>query len=301
MFSCARAYILKPVDGAMFSQPDQEINAALHQFRFSDCTNQQSLSTGFIHPFDPDSEHYAYVVDSYVVFGVKIQTKKVPKDLINERLRAVTKKYESENGQSMPGAMKRKHKEDITAGLVATALPVSKCFMAIYDKKNHILFVDTSTASKAETVLGLLRKALGTLPCLPYFDAHAISLGLNQWVRSLGLPETVELSTSASFRSPEEKGGTARFKSVDLASEQVQLQLEDKLCTSLELALVGKMHLTLSDNGGLSGIRLSDAIKSEQDAQDKEDARDGEIIIMLRTLADFLSTISSSLKLISQK
>ncbi|MCL5459714.1 recombination-associated protein RdgC, partial [Loigolactobacillus coryniformis] len=92
-------------------------------------------------------------------------------------------------------------KEELIQTLLPRAFSRSTVTQAIYDDKNNWFIVNTSSASRAEDLLALLRKALGSLPAVPWIDSNQLSQSMQQWLSNQALPTGFSLGHDAELKA----------------------------------------------------------------------------------------------------
>lgn len=302
MFSNARLYsvslpLLDLIDNAHngdlasdTSEPIERcLSLALNEFTFSPCTANQLASSGFVSPFGYES--LAYYIEGAVFIAVKTQEKNVPASFIAEAVADKAKAYESEFGEKPPRKKKQEWKEEIVNTYLPTAIPRSKTVRAMLDLVNDRVIVDTTTASVAEDVLALLRKALGSLPALFYFDNHQLSAWLDNFGRGERQTEQLHLGSKIKFSSHDDEKVTASFVNVIITSEDVQAHF-DKSCVSLELVMPNKLTFSLKDDGSFAGMKFDDSLKAEgEESEDRDASLQSSLLIAYKTLNEAIDLI----------
>jgi recombination associated protein RdgC len=271
---------------------EAKLEMALKSIPFAPCTAQEMKKVGFCHPFDADSENMTFVVGNFIAVGVKTEVKNIPKSHINNVLRERAKLLEADKGRPLSSKQKSALKDEITTGLLPHAIPSSHITTAYFDTENNRITVNASSASKAEDVLALLRKALGSFPALPHFNAHDVQSKLQSWGKGHELPEKVNLGHYIKFSCQSEEKAVATFNNVMICSDEVQANFEDKLCVQLQMVVQDGLTFTLKDSGQLSGLKLDKSILEQGgESQDAEDARAGYLLILLNAFNDVLARI----------
>ncbi|MEE2001060.1 recombination-associated protein RdgC [Alkalimonas sp. MEB108] len=290
-FKNSRVYQLS----SPLSLDQSSLEQALAEFRFTPCTGQQQSSLGFSFPFE-SAQSYCYQNQQYLFFAVKRQEKLLPAAVVQDEMQPRLQALEAEKGRALSRKEKDSIKEEVTFELLPRAFSKTQLVLACYDQSKHRIMIHTSSSSRAEEVLALLRKAIGSLPALPWLDPYRLSNCLQFWLQSKQLPASFQLGHEVELKAPDEEGAKVRFSNHLLTTDEVQSHLQDKQVTRLELQQEEGLSLKVCDDGSLKSIRYHDSISSKNDELGWEDAE-------ARLAADSLlmaSTLSMALDQVAQ-
>ena len=271
---------------------------ALAEFKFSPLTAQELVRSGFSFPLHQSIKHYCHALDALLFFAVKRQEKILPAAVINEEMQPRLDALEQEKGRPLSRKEKQALKEELQLSLLPRAFSRSSLTQGYYDAKNQWLVINTSSASKAEDILALLRKALGSLPALPWLDNHKLNTNLQLWLQNKALPQGFELGNDAELKAPDEEGAKVKFSNHLLSADDVQSHLQDKLVTSISLQRNDSLSLQITDDGALKRLKFHDLLTGQNDELGWEDlpARlDADLLLMAQALNQTLLSISQQL------
>lgn len=271
------------------------LETALAEFKFTPCTGQEALRTGFSFPLHPSIKQYCHQQQQKWFFAVKRQEKVLPAAVVNEELQPKIEAAEQEQGRSLSRKEKQALKEDLIQSLLPRAFSRSQLTQGYYDAEHQWLVINTSSASKAEDVLALLRKALGSLPALPWLDNHKLNTHLQLWLQHKALPGNFQPGSEVELKAPDEDGAKVRFSNHLLSADEVQTHLQDKLVTRINLQQAEGLGLTVTDDGGIKQLSYPDSLTEHNDELGWEDliARlDADLLLMTDSLNQALLAIS---------
>ncbi|MDX3774686.1 recombination-associated protein RdgC [Chromatiaceae bacterium AAb-1] len=271
------------------------IEEALSAFRFTPCTGQEAVKTGFTYPLHPSIKHYCHQNQQLLFFAVKRQEKVLPAAVINEELEPRIEAMAQEKGRPLSRKEKQSLKEDLVQSLLPRAFSRSQVTHGYYDAEHQWLVINSSSAGKAEDVLALLRKALGSLPALPWLDNHKLNAALQLWLQNQQLPAGFELGSEAELKAPDEEGAKVRFSNHLLTADEVQSHLQDKLVTSINLNQSEGISLVVNEDNGIKRIRFNEQISNQNEELGWEDLAqrlDADLYLMASVLNIALSAIS---------
>lgn len=269
---------------------------ALAEFRFSPCTGQQASSIGFTAPFE-SSQNYCYHNQQFIFFALKQQEKILPAAVVNDEMKPRLDAMEQEKGRSLSRKEKDSLKEEITFQLLPRAFSRSQTILACFDPTRQRILIHTSSSSKAEEMLSLLRKAFGSLPALPWLDPYKLSAKLQLWLQDKELPHNMKLGAEVELKAPDEEGAKVRFSNHILSTDDVQSHLEDKLVIRLELEQEDRISWKICDDGSLKGIKYHDSISGQHDElgwEDEEARLAADTLLMCSTLAECLDNLANT-------
>lgn len=273
-----------------------ELETALAEFKFVPCTGQEALRSGFSYPLHPSIKHYCHQQKNRWFFAVKRQEKVLPAAVINEELQPKIEAAEQEQGRSLSRKEKQALKDDLIQSLLPRAFSRSQLTQGYYDAEQQWLVINTSSASKAEDILALLRKALGSLPALPWLDNQKLNNHLQLWLQHKELPGRFQPGSEVELKAPDEEGAKVRFSNHLLSADEVQTHLQDKLVTRINLQQAEGMSLTITDDGGVKQLSYPDSLTEQNDELGWDDLitrLDADLLLMADSLNQALLAIST--------
>lgn len=274
----------------------ESLERALAEHKFSPCTGQEAVRMGFTFPLHHSIKQYHHQQQHLHLFAVKRQEKMLPAAVINEELQPKIAALELDKGRPIGRKEKQALKEELIQTLLPRAMSRSSVIHAVYDSKTGFLIVDSASAGRAEDVLALLRKSLGSLPALPWTDNNKLNMNMQSWLAGENLPEGFELGHSVELKAPDEEGAKAKFSNHLLTSDEVQSHLEDKLVTRLELAQAEKITFTITDDGSLRRIQWHELLANGNDELGWDDLVlriDADLLLMMQQLRNLIAAVGA--------
>lgn len=270
------------------------LEQAFAAFKFAPCTSQEAVRTGFSYPLHPSIPHYCHHQKNRWFFAVKRQEKILPAAVINEELQPKIEAAEQAQGRSLSRKEKQALKEELIQTMLPRAFSRSQLTQGFYDAERNWLVINTSSASKAEDILALLRKALGALPALPWLDNHKLNNALQLWLQQQALPEKFSLGHDVELKAPDEEGAKVKFSNHILSNEEVQTHLQDKLVTRISLSQDAGLNVIVADDGGIKQIRYPDSLAEQNDELGWDDLitrLDADLLLMAESVNSALLAI----------
>lgn len=288
-FKNARIYKLTEPAGLTL----EAVLAAATSMKFEPCTGQVAMRTGFVNAMHHSSGTYCHALnDDVFVLTMRRQEKLLPKKVINEELQPKIDALQLEKGRPLGRKEKKALEEELIQTLLPRAFSQSTQMNAIIDKASGYMLVDTSSAGRAEDLLSMLRKGLGSLPALPWIDGNKLSGSMQTWLTGENLPEGITLGHAVKLVAPDEEGAKASFDNQILTALDVQNQLEDKLVVEMVLSCAERCTFKIKDNGGLSQIKWHEFITNTNDELGWDD-------LVLRLNADLLLIVDQMRSIIA--
>lgn len=271
-------------------------DSALGQFKCGQLTAQEALRMGFTQPVKGLKSLVHVGQDGLLLIAVKRVEKLLPGAVVDEELQPKVEAMEQEKARPLSRKEKQCLKEELIQTLLPRAFSKSVVTHAVIDTRQNLVFVFTTSAARAEEVLALLRKSIGSLPLLPWIDGHDLSGAMQQWIKGQGLPENVQLGHAVEFKAPDEEGATARFSNQLLTVDEVQHCVKDKLVRKVELFIADRVSFTVADDGSVKGMDWSDIVMNKNDELGWDDVvarTDADLLIFAQELRNIVGTVSA--------
>lgn len=262
----------------------EQLNEKMGKFLFSKLSGRTRCSIGWASPLGGDNETLAYPHQELIAFTYRSDSRSCP---TNEIKRRTDERIEEllEKGESINKETKLSIEEDIESRILP-AMPISsKVVSAFIDIKSNLIFIDTKTPGTVEDVLALLRKTIGSLIVKPVMVCDWIGENLSHWIchpESDIKPEKLWIphSANALVKDKLDKVFKMNFSNVDLFDDVIKNTIDNRLVTSLSLALkssqkdchdlIGKFTLNATSENTFSLSKI-DFIYEEEKQLGEED------------------------------
>ena len=277
-----------------------EMEKQLSAFTFTPCGSQDMAKTGWVSPLGSQGgDALTHSSGGQILICARTEAKILPSSVVKQELNTKIDQIEGEQHRKLKKTEKDSLKDEVLHTLMPRAFSrFSQTFMWI-DTVNGLIMVDAGSAKKAEDMLALLRKSLGSLPVVPLTMESPIELTLTEWVRSGEPPAGFSLQDEAELKAILEEGGVIRCKKQALVSDEIANHIENgKLVTKLAVDWQERIQVVLADDGSIKRLKFADVIREQNDDIDREDfaARfDADFILMTGELAALISNLIEAL------
>ncbi|CAN0440120.1 unnamed protein product, partial [Ectocarpus sp. 13 AM-2016] len=171
----------------------------------------------------------AYQVGPAIAFAYKVDKKKVPKKVVRDRVGERAAKIEASEGRKLKSAERKQLEEDVIIGLTPQLFPEASITYGFFDVQKGYLIIGTGSSKAAEDIASHIRKGMGSLPVTQPKVSSPIADMLSTWVSSEDAPESFQIGDKCNLNSFDELRQTAKYKNLDLHSEEVISQIESGL------------------------------------------------------------------------
>lgn len=212
----------------------------------------------------------------YVMLTLQTALRIVPNKVVNRELAKRVKAWEGRYQRVPTGAEKQALKNDVIVELMEHAL-------LDYERLNVLIaqpyiFIETTSAKKAEVVLGALRRCLGTLPVQPLTTKNLPVECFTSWVSRETKPEQLTVGEQFSAKSRLEGTQSLAGKNVELLDNTLSDLLSDEYqIVTLQLnyyddRLHGTVSFLLNENLAFKSVSWPDALvdMAQDEAGDDE-------------------------------
>lgn len=245
-------------------EPDfSELEEKLTPLAFNPCLPTDLCRYGFFPYLGESSQLLVHQVERQLLLRVRTETRTVPTGEINRECQKRIDAQQESLGRNLNKKEKDGIKEETIMALIPRAFSKFSDTLIWINLEEKYLVVSDISSGKVDTALALLRKAIGSLPIVPFDLDAAVETTMTHWVKSPAtLPPSFSLGSEILLLSASTKGPATKAKAESLIDNAVVLEAmaDDQLVTQLEMAWRGELEFTLTDGMQLKGLRpLGDA------------------------------------------
>ncbi|MGB1110931.1 MAG: recombination-associated protein RdgC [Gammaproteobacteria bacterium] len=251
----------------------ESLEASLQGHEFQPCPRHQPASLGWTAPLGRSGQQLVHTTDGRMMICLRREERVLPAASVRERLEEKLAAIEEAEGRKVRGKEKMRLKEEITLDMLPQAFTRSGVTFAYIDPKQRWLIVDSTTASKAEELVGKLRETLGSLPVRPIQVNHAPADIMTQWLNNGRAGDDFELGEDCVLQDPASDGATVRMRRQSLSSDEIPVHLNaGKRVNQLAVNFLDRISLVIDESLGLKRMKFLDLVLDQAEAADMEGA-----------------------------
>ena len=180
----------------------------LEGMAFTPCGSQDISKFGWTTPLGKGTAALVHEAAGQLLLCARKEEKMLPSSVVKEMLDEKVETLEAEQGRGL----KKKEKEALKEEILMTLLPRaftrhSQTFLWINPADGYVA-VDAGSVKKADDVLALLRKSIGSLPVVPLALKNPPEITMTEWLNGTTPPAGFTLGDEVELRSALEHGGT---------------------------------------------------------------------------------------------
>lgn len=281
-----------------FKLSAQQLNGQLESQAFHDCPRLQPFSYGWVAPLGRLGQELVHAANGRMLLCARREEKILPAGVIRDMVQDKVAQLEDERMRRVSRREKNLIRDDLLQELMPRAL--SRCthtFAYIAPQEGWVV-IDVSSQTRAEELLALLRKSLGSLAVVPLAVNQAPAAVMTRWLVERRLPPNFSLGSECVLRDSDETAAVVRCRNQDLLSTEIGTHIEaGKQAIRLSLVWNGGLSFVLDEDMSIKRLRFADVSEEKLDATDAEDAAarfDNDFAIMTLELARFIPQLLES-------
>ncbi len=256
-----------------FALDPEQLHEKLKADAFKPCGSLALSSIGWTPPLGRWGSQLTHAAADSILIAVRKEERLLPAAVVAERLEEKTAEIEERQNRKVGRKERTALKEEIIQSLLPRSFTKSGYTFAYIMPKERWIVVDATSPAKAEELLSLLRRSLGSLPVVPLQTQASASGAMTAWISGQPAPAGVELGDECELKEPGQDGGQIRGKRVDLLSDEIGHHLETgKQVVKLALRFDERLSFTLGDDISIKRLTFEDTVREAlQDAEGEDE------------------------------
>lgn len=272
----------------------EQLDTLLQSQQFSPCQQHEMSKFGWSQPLSTSEQLHFNLGKQFLLVSHK-EEKLLPAQVVKKNCEERISELELKEQRKLKKTEKQAIKDEVITSLLPRAFSKHQFTAMWLDLEQQLVYVDSSSAKRAEDSLALLRKTLGSLPVVPISFALTPSEVMTDWIAKQQTPEWLSLLEEAELTSFETES-VIRCKRQDLESEEIQSHLlAGKWVTKLALEWENHFSFVLNQEATLSRVKFADEIREKNEDILKEDIAqrfDADFVLMTEELRLFTQKLS---------
>lgn len=277
---------------APFGHSPEEMHDRMEADAFRPCGTLETSTLGWVPPLGRRATQLTHAAAGAILVCARKEERILPSSVVAEELAEKVEAIEAAEGRPVRRKERQALKEELTQQLLPRAFRKSSYVFAYLVPKEGWLVVDASSAKKAEEVVSLLRRSLGSLPAIPPQVKSAPGAIMTAWINGDPTPNTVELGDECELKEPGDDGGVVRVKRLNLLSDEIRTHLEaGKRAVKLALRFEDRLTCILDEELAVKRLAFEDTVLEALDGTESDDelaAFDAQFALMTLELGRFL-------------
>ena len=258
------------------------------------CSAMEVMHEGWAKPLGHKGHGLVHQTNGKLLVCLKREDKVVPASLIKEKINEQVVAIEEEQARSVGRKERADIKDSVLQSLLPKALVKHSHTYAYIDIVNQWLVVNASSAKRAEELIALLRKSIGTLNLQPPETVISPEVMMTQFLlQNHKVEGEFTLEDELELRSAAEQSAVIRCKNVEVTSDEVLAHLATgKRVSRLAMNWQEKLSFVLHDNLSIHRIRYNtELIESEDMGGDEIAQFDADFALMSAELDHFIPAL----------
>lgn len=239
-------------------------------------------SRGFVSPYGRGDDRLVAAQGEAAWLTIGGEDRMLPGSVVNDLLAKKLEAIEKAEGRKPGGRTRKRIKDELITDLLPRAFVKPSRVDAVLLFDLGLLAIDTASRKVAESVVGEIRRCLGSFPALPLNAEVAPRSVLTNWLDNGGADiartgsdqdwSDFQLADECHLAYPHDGGGVVTIRRDDMTSEEIAKHLEvGKQCTRLALTLDDHVSFTLGDDLVLRKFKLLDGAVDQLESTERED------------------------------
>ncbi|NQZ31908.1 MAG: recombination-associated protein RdgC [Oceanospirillaceae bacterium] len=249
-----------------------QLEEAFQEHLFTPCKSQELSRYGWCAPHPNMLESNVFTSTGAFLITAQKEDKLVPSSVVNQQLKDKVTIIEKQEGRKMYRKEKLSLKDEIVLDLLPRAFSKYSQTSALIVPQHGFIAVDSSSYTKAEELLNLLRNSLDTLPVkLPDVN-HSPGVMMSQWLMQENLVPAFKCLQECELKDQSGEGATIKVKGQELQCDEITMHLDSgKQVSKLALEWDETLSFILHEDLSIKRFKPSEQLSTELNEENSED------------------------------
>ena len=249
-----------------------QLEEAFQDHLFTPCKSQELSRYGWCAPHPNMLESNVFTSTGAFLITAQKEDKLVPSSVVNQQLKDKVTIIEKQEGRKMYRKEKLSLKDEIVLDLLPRAFSKYSQTSALIVPQHGFIAVDSSSYTKAEELLNLLRNSLDTLPVkLPDVN-HSPGVMMSQWLMQENLVPAFKCLQECELKDQSGEGATIKVKGQELQCDEITMHLDSgKQVSKLALEWDETLSFILHEDLSIKRFKPSEQLSTELNEENSED------------------------------
>jgi len=255
-----------------FKLSEEDLEKHLSEHLFTPLGSTELSHFGWVNALGKHGDSSVHSADGNFLICARKEEKMLPASVIKDMIEEKVNLLELEQGRGATKKEREQFKEDITFELLPRAFSRITDTHAYISPANNIIVINASARGKAEDLLALLRKVLGTLPVTSFDPDICVDETMTGWLSEQNLGGKFSLGMEAEFNALGDDGAVVRVKNQDLTSDEIKSHLDaDKYVVKIALEWDESLSFILCEDLAIKRLKFFDVLQEQNDDMDSDD------------------------------
>lgn len=279
-----------------FAVDSAALESAMEEFKFTPCGSQDISKFGFTNALGKHGHTLVHSAEGYHMVAVTKESKILPAAAVKEAKDAKIELIEQAEGRKLAKKEKDAIKDEVILEMLPQAFTKKSVTRALIMPELQLILVDSSSYAKAEELLALLRKALGSLPVIQLSYKTPVESTLTEWVGLDAAPHQFEIGNDCSING--NGGEIIQFKNQFLPEDEVLAHLAaGKVIHKLALNYGQSISFVACSDGSLKRVKFAEEFMAANNevGEDVVARLDADFILCAKELHGLMGALEFSL------
>jgi recombination associated protein RdgC len=249
-----------------------QLESVFAEHLFSPCKSQELSRYGWVSPHNNMHDTQVFSSSGAFLITAQKEDKLVPSSVVNQQLKDKVSIIEKQENRKVYRKEQMTLKDEIILDLLPRAFSKYSQTSALIVPQHGFIAVDSSSYTKAEELLNLLRNSLGSLAIkLPDVN-HSPAVMMSQWLSQENLLPEFKCLQECELKDQSGEGAVIKVKGQELQCDEITMHLDaGKQVSKLALEWDESLSFILHEDLSIKRLKASDQLATELNEENSED------------------------------